>query len=318
MNPITYGLATFAFAGRPSLLGLVVVFAIGLLALYGLKALMQNSPGAIVKGFFGLLVVLGVLALFISNQRAQIAQVAAVEAKAVAAAETERSLRKASVDNASELDQWWEELHRVKIDLTDETGADAAEVESSGDQKDGEPERPDWVDAPAKRVGSVYRKKLKAGPWPELSDCYRELEEKLRVATAQRIELLAGGVVGESHVVMPSLQRMGVGMDYVIRELCAEEYVETVQSESFEEMKNVHVLMEITPEDDARLLQHWVDYSRRHRLAAVSVGAGSILGVLALAYGLLSLDTWTRGYYSKRLLLGVPAAIIIIAVLLLS
>ena len=196
--------------------------------------------------------------------------------------------------------------------------ARAAEAEESADAQAEKPPRPGWVDAHQDRVGNVYRQKLKAGPWQEVSDCHRELEEKLRVATAQRIQQLAGGVVGESHVRVPSLERMGLGIDFVIRELCTKEHVEPVQSESFDEMKNVYVLLEFTPEDDALLLQHWVDYSRRHRLAAVSVGAGSILGVLALAYGLLSLDTWTRGYYSKRLLLGVPAAIIIVAVLLLS
>jgi hypothetical protein len=42
----------------------------------------------------------------------------------------------------------------------------------------------------------------------------------------------------------------------------------------------------------------------------VGAGAGSILGLLGLIYGLLKVDTWTRGYYTKRLFLGVPAAII--------
>jgi hypothetical protein len=39
-------------------------------------------------------------------------------------------------------------------------------------------------------------------------------------------------------------------------------------------------------------------------------GATLVVGGLALAYGLLKVDTWTRGYYSKRLFVGVPAAII--------
>ena len=30
----------------------------------------------------------------------------------------------------------------------------------------------------------------------------------------------------------------------------------------------------------------------------------------AWSYGLLKVDTWTKGYYTKRLFLGVPAAII--------
>ena len=42
----------------------------------------------------------------------------------------------------------------------------------------------------------------------------------------------------------------------------------------------------------------------------VGVGAGSILGLLTLVFALLKIDTWTKGYYTKRLFLGVPAAII--------
>ena len=42
----------------------------------------------------------------------------------------------------------------------------------------------------------------------------------------------------------------------------------------------------------------------------VGVGAGSILGFIGLVFGLLKIDTWTKGYYTKRLFIGVPAAII--------
>ena len=49
---------------------------------------------------------------------------------------------------------------------------------------------------------------------------------------------------------------------------------------------------------------------RSERFAVVGAGAGSVLGLVGLALGLLKVDTWTKGYYSKRLFLGVPAAII--------
>ena len=42
----------------------------------------------------------------------------------------------------------------------------------------------------------------------------------------------------------------------------------------------------------------------------VGMGAGSVLALLSLVFALLKVDTWTRGYYSKRLFLGVPLAII--------
>jgi hypothetical protein len=44
--------------------------------------------------------------------------------------------------------------------------------------------------------------------------------------------------------------------------------------------------------------------------------AALVLAALASIYGLLQIDTLTRGYYSKRLLVGASAAIIAIAVAL--
>ena len=49
---------------------------------------------------------------------------------------------------------------------------------------------------------------------------------------------------------------------------------------------------------------------------AAWLGAGGVLGLLGLCYGLLKVDTWTKGYYTKRLFLGVPAAIIGLGTLL--
>ncbi len=42
----------------------------------------------------------------------------------------------------------------------------------------------------------------------------------------------------------------------------------------------------------------------------VTATASFVLAVLAGILLLLKIDTWTRGYYTKRLFLGVPAAII--------
>lgn len=223
-----------------------------------------------------------------------------------------------SPGEAASLEALWDQLHQVRIDLSEEAtpvaesdGPDAA-VESAVEA----PERPAWVDRPAQRVGEVYQQKLSAGPWEEVADCHRELEAKLRVAVAQRIEQLAGKLEGKSRVSVPPLEKMGFGIHDVIRDLCSEEFVETITTESFADMKQVHVLMEFTPDDDQRLLEGWQGYRRRDRLAAVSLVGLLAVGVIGLAYGLLCIDTWTRGYYTKRLLLGVPAAIIMFVILI--
>jgi hypothetical protein len=63
-------------------------------------------------------------------------------------------------------------------------------------------------------------------------------------------------------------------------------------------------------------MRRWDELRREGRFAAVGAGAGSVLGLIGLAFGLLKVDTWTKGYYTKRLFLGVPAAIIMGATLL--
>ena len=79
--------------------------------------------------------------------------------------------------------------------------------------------------------------------------------------------------------------------------------------------------MEFSASDDALLLDRWETYMegfeerrRTDRLAGVALASSMVVAVLGLAYGLLRIDTWTRGYYTKRLLLGVPAAILVVVV----
>ena len=51
------------------------------------------------------------------------------------------------------------------------------------------------------------------------------------------------------------------------------------------------------------------------RIAGVAVTSGGLLAVLAGVLGLIRLDTYTKGYYTKRLFIGVPMAIIGIVLL---
>jgi hypothetical protein len=109
---------------------------------------------------------------------------------------------------------------------------------------------------------------------------------------------------------------MGVTDDYIKRELCPEEpYIETVES-SVGDMLRAHMLLEFQERQDEVLLDHWRAYARRSNVIGIAVLGGCVVLGLALIYGLLKIDTWTRGYYTKRLFLGVPAAIIALFVFL--
>jgi uncharacterized membrane protein YcjF (UPF0283 family) len=106
-----------------------------------------------------------------------------------------------------------------------------------------------------------------------------------------------------------ALEEMRIGIDFVRDQIVSAEYVETVQR-SFGPMQKRYTEVRFGKSLKQELHRRWEDYQRRERFASVGFGAGSVLGLVGLAYGLLKVDTWTKGYYSKRLFLGVPAAII--------
>jgi hypothetical protein len=108
---------------------------------------------------------------------------------------------------------------------------------------------------------------------------------------------------------------LGITIDYIRREIAKDEYLETVER-SFGPMMKLYTLLEFTPAVDRELTARWDNYRRQERLASVGVGAASVLASLALAWGLLRFDTMTKGYYTKRLFIGVPAAIISLVSLL--
>jgi hypothetical protein len=81
-------------------------------------------------------------------------------------------------------------------------------------------------------------------------------------------------------------------------------------------MLRAHMLLEFQDRQDEQLLDRWRGFARQESIAVIAIFGGLALLGLALIYGLLKLDTWTRGYYTKRLFLGVPAAIIAVVVLL--
>jgi hypothetical protein len=108
---------------------------------------------------------------------------------------------------------------------------------------------------------------------------------------------------------LKTLQAMGITADYVQREIAKKEFL-TTNDHSFGPMKKLYTQIEFTPAIDRELRSRWEAHERQERLAAVGAGAGGILGLLGMVYGMLKVDTWTKGYYTKRLFLGVPAAII--------
>lgn len=178
--------------------------------------------------------------------------------------------------------------------------------------------KPDWVVNPPKPVGNTHPVVVSTDPYSTAEECQLALQEKLSFVVQRRIDDLARAADGGSFTDSPGLESMGITIPYIYSELCPEPedyYIETVNA-SFGEMKRAHALVEFNEAQDRVLLQRWRDYARVESLMVVGGILSLAVAGLAFAYGLLQVDTWTRGYYSKRLFLGVPAAIIAVVFLL--
>ncbi|MCA9230499.1 MAG: hypothetical protein KDA57_07600 [Planctomycetales bacterium] len=220
-------------------------------------------------------------------------------------------------------EELWDRLTKSRINLSAGQVEDKATApmetkeEAKGDTgTEATVAKPDWVENPPKRMGNVYRRVVTSDQYSTVEECHFQLEAKLREAVRERMQTLVDSGADSLHQA-PEPDSIGIGLDFIMREICQDEYTETTEA-SFGEMKRVHVLMEFNPAVETQLRMAWMRHERIHRLRVVGVFVAGTLSLLAGAYGLLQFDTWTRGYYTKRLLLGASAAIIVAVVLLLS
>lgn len=187
---------------------------------------------------------------------------------------------------------------------------------------------PAWIHDPPKRTGDVRREVIATDPFATDDECYHAGDVSLMLKAYDRLEQFTGQtVLGLDGSPLPAASQdgahlarmyaMGMTPEFLRRELVAKdadsndsrEYLETVTS-SVGPMKKLYMQIEFTPAIDRELMQFAEAYSRQERFAAVGFGAGSVLTLLTMVWGLLKIDTATKGYYTKRLFLGVPAAII--------
>ncbi len=188
--------------------------------------------------------------------------------------------------------------------------------------------RPSWVNNPPKRVGDVQSEVIVTDEWSTEEECERARNIGLMLKVYEHIQKLIG-VPYQSNLAdhklsselasadsrLTRLTSSGVTLDYALREIAKDEYVESVER-SVGPMKKMYTLVEFTPKVDQELRERWDGYRRQMQFSKVGVSAASVLGLLSVVWGLLKIDTATKGYYTKRLFLGVPAAIIGIALLL--
>lgn len=173
--------------------------------------------------------------------------------------------------------------------------------------------KPEWVVNPPKQIGNVRKFVVTSDPYLTADECRQDADNKMQSLALARAAELSG--VEMRRWGAASLADLGLGGDYVRRELCTDEYVDVFDS-SVGQMRKTYSLLEFNEAQDALLVDRARSYSRQEGLLGVALIGSGVLGSVATLFGLLKIDTWTRGYYTKRLFLGVPAAIITVLTML--
>jgi len=199
---------------------------------------------------------------------------------------------------------------------------------------------PDWVDDQPGMYGADWREVIATDEYATAEECRRAMDIYLMLKTAERIQTLVGQtfvdhnrpslafhqgmITADGNIIYSSghsaywnndrlqlLQRMGIGIDEIRRSVVREQHLASRDSpRALDTMYKQYTLAQFTPWFDGQLRRHWDSYRRSERFTMVGVGASSVLGLLGFVFGLLKIDTWTKGYYTKRLFIGVPAMII--------
>jgi hypothetical protein len=199
---------------------------------------------------------------------------------------------------------------------------------------------PTWVGDEPGMHGPDWREVIITDEYATADECHQAMDIYLMLKAAERIQALAGhpyvdrsrpsltfhqnSILADGRPIvhrgapmflgddrLDLLRKMGIGIDEIRRSVVREEHLASRDSQrAFDTMYRKYTLAQFTPWFDQQLRRHWDSYLRQERFEIVGGWAGGVLGLLGLVFGLLKVDTWTKGYYSKRLFIGVPAAII--------
>jgi hypothetical protein len=185
--------------------------------------------------------------------------------------------------------------------------------------------RPLWLKQAPKRVGNVRRDVIETDEYATREECEWAADRLLQLKTYEHLQRLVGKPLDADHLhnlrnealsveghtpwFLHELEKAGITIDFIHHDIARNEYREEVDR-SFGKMQKLYTEIEFTPAVENELRQRWQASQRQERFALVGLGAGSVLGLLGVAWGLLKVDTWTKGYYTKRLFIGVPLAVI--------
>jgi hypothetical protein len=195
-----------------------------------------------------------------------------------------------------------------EIELTDTETSDVSAASSPVAILTVSAERPAWVGAAPKRVGPVYSTVVVSDPYVSKAECDEAIDPQLRDVALRYVDDLLGS--GARRFV-------DLDMSAVRTKMARDEYVELLDT-SVGPMQRVHVLMEFDNSLRDEFRQQYQAGIRQRRLYQAGGGAVLLVGFLVVMFGYLTVDTATRGFYTRRLQLAAAAAILLIVVLGIS
>jgi hypothetical protein len=187
--------------------------------------------------------------------------------------------------------------------VSDEAAAAARLVDSQPLAEKRTAARPQWMDEPQGKHGDgEYRKIASVEFYHSRAECEEALPDELRKAVEKYIDQFLGEEGAGKRVAMP----MHDIHDRVVRDEWEEHTVGTYGT-----VVNLHKLLVFDRRVNEEIKERYRNARVAGRLTTTGVGAGLLLGFLGTVFGYLKLDTFTRGYYARRLQLAAGAAILV-------
>jgi hypothetical protein len=183
-------------------------------------------------------------------------------------------------------------------------------------------QRPPWLEDAFRRSGNSFQFVVRTGQYPTREEADREVNRQIVIKTAE----VLGDLVGRPLIHDPHAYQQGTSSEWVheialhhllrleltpgaVRSaVWRDEYVQSNEME-FDKadplpMVEIYTLLEYDPAFQAELQERWRRSEARQRIGAIGVIAAGVLGLLGITWGVLKFDTMTKGYYTKRLLIG--------------
>lgn len=174
---------------------------------------------------------------------------------------------------------------------------------------------PAWVETPPaveEVQGAVYIDTYAVGPYSTPAECVDPQREQLVQAIRKFLD--DSQPAGSEEMIYAPDALLGpdapLGMStYELYQRFVKDRYLTESDSSILPMYTLHTLVVIDERGGEELIERTIAKAHSEQLEKVGVLSCGVLGLLALAFGLLKLDESTKGYYTGRLLIGVPAAI---------